>query len=101
MAITSEQNIPNKPVVSEPWTFRKLLSGTAVVSTLAKVFVNPLDVLFAFCVVVMAVLEFVGREASTFFLLLTFWLFAAVIFERNKELFFGTKVEEPKENKKK
>ena len=92
MAITSEQDIPSRPKPTEPWTFRKLLSGTAVISTLAKVFVNPLDVLFAFSVVVMAALEFMERRASDSFLFLTALLFVAVIFERNKELFFGTKV---------
>ena len=104
MAITSEQNIPNKPVVSEPWTFKRLLSSpTQVVATLAKVFVNPFEVLFAFALVVMAVLELLGREASTFFLILTFWLLGAVLFERNKELFFPPEivnVEKPKKDKK-
>lgn len=95
-----DQNIPVKPVVSEPWTFRKLFSSpTNVVTTLAKVFVNPFDVLFAFALIVMAVLELFGREASTLFILLTFWLFAAALFERNKGLIFEEKVEEPKPKK--
>jgi hypothetical protein len=82
MGVASQQDIPNRPEVSEPWTIKRLFPFSGTVTTIAKVFVNPLDVFLAYLVFVLGIAELLGREVSLFMWLLTILILAADIFER-------------------
>lgn len=85
MAIASEQNIPEKPVASEPWTVKRLFSFGAI-TTLAKVFVNPFDILLGFIVFFIGLAELLNRHVSLGLYLLAILILAASIFERHPEI---------------
>ena len=73
MALTEQQDIPEKPKVNEPWSFKRLLSfGT--ITTLAKVFINPFDVLLGYLVFILGIAELLGRSVSSFV-----WTFAVLV----------------------
>ena len=76
MALTSEQNIPNKPVTHEPWTFRRLLGGgvTAISTAFTKVFASAFEWLLAFSVIIIATGELTNAKLSYFF-----YVFASVL----------------------
>lgn len=100
MAITSEQDIPKKPIPNEPWTFRKLFSsGGKATTTLAKVFVTPSQVLLAVLVLTLVAIELLERQATLGFQAFTFLVLIAVFFEQHKDLFFESVVEEQKHKK--
>lgn len=102
MPLTSDQNIPQKPRATEPWTFRKLFSANNPVSTLAKVFVNPLEVLLGVLVLSVVAIELIGHEVSSGLWFLTGMMLLCVLLERNKGLLFKEPlpVEKPKKDKK-
>lgn len=93
MAITSEQDIPIKPVASEPWTFKRLFPFTGAVTSFAKVFVNPFDILFGFIILVIGLVELFGRHISWGFYILAILILAAALFERHVNLLFDVKPE--------
>lgn len=97
MALTADQDIPNKPIPNEPWTFRKLFSsGGKATTTLAKVFVTPSQVLLAVLVLTLVAMQLLGKQATLGFQAFTFLVLIAVFFEQHKDLFFGSVVEEQK-----
>lgn len=81
MALTEHQDIPNKPVVNAPWTFRRLLGGgvTAVSTAFVKVFASPFEWILAFSVIVIAVGELTNANLSLFFYLFAFILLFCLI----------------------
>lgn len=85
MSLTSMQDIPNKPEVREPWTFRRLFSFGAI-TTLAKVFSNPFDVLLGYLVFILGIAELFGRRVSWFMWVFTILILLADILERHIEL---------------
>jgi len=82
MAIASQQDIPNKPKANETWTFKRLFSFGAI-TTLAKVFVNPFDVLLGFIILVIGLVELLDRHVSWGFYTLAILILIASIFERH------------------
>ena len=95
MPITERQDIPSKPQVSEPWTFKRLFPFKAAASAFSKVlpFFSPLEILFSYLVVILSLAEVVGRRVSWFVWILTFLIFFASLVERR---IWETKVIEEK-----
>lgn len=92
MALTADQDIPNKPEVREPWSFRRLFSFGAA-NTLAKVFTNPFDILLGFLVLIVGITELLGRRISW-----PMWVFIILILlcnllERHSSIIFNIKPE--------
>ena len=94
MALTEQQDIPKKPVVAEPWTFKRLFPFSGAVSAITKVFVNPFDVLLGFIILVIGLVELFGRHVSWGFYILAILILAAALFERHVNLLFDVKPEE-------
>ena len=94
MALTNQQDIPNKPEVREPWTFKRLFPFSGAVTSFAKVFVNPFDVLLGYLVFVLGIAELLGRHTSWFFWALTVLILIADIIERRTGILSDTKKEE-------
>jgi len=85
MAITNQQDIPERPVVSEPWTFKRLLPLN-LVSALSKTFVNSFDVLLGFIVLVFGVAILIESQIPWGMWVLAVLILGADIFERSKPL---------------
>lgn len=99
MALTSEQNIPDKPKEKpEPWTFRRLFPFMGAVTNLAKIFVNPFDVLLGYLVVILSIAELLGRSISWPMWILTGLIFLAAIVERYGKIIIELK-DKPEEVK--
>lgn len=96
MALTSEQNIPSKPEVHEPWTFRRLFTFAGAVTALTKSFVNPLDVLLGYLVFILGISELIGNRVSWFFWVLTLLILLCCVLERHTGLLSDAKKEEKK-----
>ena len=96
MGLTSQQDIPDKPQARDPWTFRRLFSIAAAVTALAKVFVNPLDILLGYLVIVAGVAELIGRQLSPIFWVFIFLIFLGTLWERDRDFFLKKKPEEKK-----
>lgn len=82
MVLTSEQEIKNKPEVKEPWTFKRLFPFGGAVSAITKIFVNPLDVLFGFAVLIIGIIELLGKQVSWGFYILAILILTASFVER-------------------
>lgn len=93
MALTNQQNIPNKPAPQEPWTIKSLLNS-GIQTTLSKAFVNPFDILLGYLILTFGITEILNDTVSLLFWVLTIAILGASIFERNKELFFEIKQKE-------
>lgn len=76
MALTNEQSIPDRPVVKEPWTVRRLFP-LSVITSISKVFTNPLEILLAFLIIVLGIAELIGRHVSWFYFVLTILILTA------------------------
>jgi len=83
MTLTSQQNIPEKPKASEPWTLKRLFPFSAMLTPLAKTFVNPLDVLLGYLVLIVGLAELLGRNISWFFWVFIILILTADIYERH------------------
>lgn len=83
--MASKQDIPEQPKVHESWTIKRLFSS-GTVTALAKVFVNPLDVLFGFIVLIIGLVELFGRHVSWGFYGLAILILATSVFERHVKL---------------
>lgn len=82
MALTNQQDIPEKPRASEPWTFRRLFPFKGAISVFTKTFTNPFDMLLGYLVVILSIAEVFGRRVSWFIWILTFLIFIADLAER-------------------
>jgi len=82
MGLAANQEIPNKPVPQEPWTFRRLFPFGGAISTLSKVFTSPLEILLGFAILILGLVALFGRPTPILFYILTFILLLCVIFER-------------------
>jgi len=92
MALTNSQDIPEKEKEdSKTWTSRKLFPVASAVAAITKVFSSPFDVLLGFNILVIEVVELVGRHASFGLYLIAIILSAASILERHPELLKKTK----------
>ena len=98
MALTADQDIPNKPEVRESWSFRRLLSFGAA-NTLVKVFGNPFDVLLGFVVFILGIAELLGRQISWGFWVFAILILLADLLERHIGIFVDTKLEEKQKQK--
>lgn len=78
MALTSQQDIPDKPKTSEPWTIRRLFPFQNAVSALTKTFSSPFDALLGFLVLTLGIAELLGKRVSW-----TFYGFAVLILIAN------------------
>lgn len=83
MALTEQQDIPKKPEVREPWTFRRLFPFAGAISAIAKVFVSPFDILLGFLVFIIGISELFGRHLSWFFWLFTVLILVVDLMEKN------------------
>ena len=81
MAIASEQNIPNKPTKSEPWTLKRLFP-LSTINSISKVFASPLEVLLGFVIFVMGVAILFWQLVPVLFYFLAACLLASVVYER-------------------
>lgn len=87
MALTSQQEFPEKPVEkAEGWTFRKMFPAKAMASLLSKLFVSPYEILLGVVIFIICVTELVGRNASWGIYILAVFLLGASIFERHIDL---------------
>ena len=94
MALTSLQDIPTKPEAREPWTLRRLFPFSGAVTSLAKVFVNPFDILLGFLVLVLGINELMGRNVSRFFWVFITLVLLIALLEKHTNLFFDTKCQQ-------
>ena len=91
MALTAQQDIPNKPKGdSEPWTVRRLFPLAALTSAISKTFVNPFDILLSFSILVIGIAELIGRHVELGFWVLVILLVIADLLERHLNRFLGT-----------
>lgn len=90
MALTEQQNIPEKPRVSEPWTFKRLFSLGAV-TTITKTFTNPFDILLGFLILTSGIIEIIGQHISWLLFALNILILLAALFERHANLLSNTK----------
>lgn len=87
MALTSQQEIPEKPKeIQEPWTFQRLFPLKATVSALTKSFTTPFDILLVFQILIIGTSELIGRQVSWMLYLLTALVLVADVVERQKIL---------------
>lgn len=86
MGIAEKQDIPQRKVAEDGWTFRKLFSSSTVTETLAKVFVNPFEVLLGFLVFIIGVVELLGRHVSWPLWVFTIIILSAGMFERHNSV---------------
>ncbi len=82
MGLAEKHDIPTKPVAAEPWTFKRLFPFSGAVTNIAKVFVNPLDVLLGYLVIMLGIAELIGRHVSWQFWVLTLLILGATVFQR-------------------
>ena len=82
MALTEKQDIPIKPIVKEPWTFRRLFPFAGSTTALAKTFVNPLEILLGYLVFILGVTELFGRSVSWMFWIFTTLILLTTLYER-------------------
>lgn len=94
MGLTNQQDIPNKAVAPEPWTRKLSLPFIGAITSLSKVFINPIDVLLGYLVFIFGITEILDRQVSIFFWILIILILAIVVFERNKDIFLNTKIKE-------
>lgn len=83
MALTNQQDIPSKPEVREPWTFKRLFPFVAAVTSFTKVFVNPFDILLGYLVVVLSIAELLSIHVSGLIWTFAVLLLTADLLERN------------------
>ena len=84
MSLTEQQDLPNKPAEKkQPWTSRKLFPAAAMASAIAKVFINPLDILLGFNIFIIGLVELFGRQVSWGFYILSFLILLSAMFERH------------------
>jgi hypothetical protein len=81
MGLASAQQLPNKETPESKWTFKKLLSPGAV-AALTKIFVNPLEVILGYMILISGFSVLIGRNISPYFFVLTIFVLAAVVYER-------------------
>lgn len=79
MPITNQQDIPNKPKISEPWTFKQIFSVAGVISTALKQF-TVLQLFAAFALAVAAVGELTGRPVSIFWYIILLVILGGIFF---------------------
>lgn len=84
MGIASEHELPEKPRPKEEWSFRRLFPLAATVSTFAKTFVNPFDVLLAYLVLIVGIAELLGRRVSWMMWVFAVFILLADLAERHK-----------------
>ena len=84
MALTADQDLPTKPQEKAEWTFKRIFSPAAL-SVLAKVFVNPFDIILGFLVVVISIAEMTDKDLSHFFWVLTAGVLVVSAAERHIE----------------
>ena len=94
MALTNQQDIPNKPEIKEPWTIRRLFPFAVIASTISKAFTNPFDILLGFMVFVIGSGELLQRRASWEFYVLAILILLVTLFERHAEILLNKKTEE-------
>ena len=99
MALTSHQDIPEKPKVAEPWTFRRLFPFSGVATSLTKVFASPLDVLLGYLVFIIGIAELTGRDTSWFLWVLTVLILVSSILERHIGILSDSKKETQNDGK--
>lgn len=86
MGIATQQEIPVKKVEGEQWTFKKLFSSNKTVETLASVFVNPFEVLLVYLVIIIGMVELLGRHVSWPMWAFTILIISAAVFERRNRV---------------
>lgn len=86
MAMASKLDIPEKPKVVEPWTFKRLFPFKGTVSALAKNFTNPFDALLAFLILIIGIAELSGSQVSWMTYILTGFILIADVIERQKKI---------------
>ena len=91
MALTNQQDIPNKPEVREPWTIRRLFPFAVIASTISKAFVNPFDILLGFTIFVIGIGELFNRRASWEFYALAVIVLLVTLFEKHAEILLNKK----------
>lgn len=92
MPLTSEQDIPNKPQASEPWTFKRLFSAPAI-SVISKAFVNPFDIMMGYLVFIAGAAELINKDVSVGFWLLIILTLTAGLIEKHDKLLHSPKPE--------
>lgn len=83
MALTEKQDIPQRPVASEPWSRKILLNIQSTAQTLARVF-TALEVVLLFMVTISGVGELFGRHLSWGWYVLTGLVLCADVWFRDK-----------------
>lgn len=81
MGLTNNQELPNKPEVKDSWSFRKLLNISQITSAISKIFVNPVEILSGYMILIVSLAEIVDRS-SWFLRTLTILSLMAFIAER-------------------
>lgn len=99
MGIASKQELPQKQIEKQEWSFKRVFPMAAMVSSFSKTFINPFDVLLGFLVLVIGITEVIGHKVSLMMWVLTISILLADLLERNKEEIPQPKKEEKKDKK--
>lgn len=79
MGLTDKQELPNKPIVKEPWTFKRLFPFGGTASAIAKTFTSPIEVIFGFMVLVTGIAEVIGQRPSWMWYVLTLLVLTVLV----------------------
>lgn len=85
MGLTNKQELETKPVPSEPWTFKRLFPFSGSVSSISKVFVNPLELMLAWIIFAISIAVLCGRPVPALFYGLAVGCLIEVDYERLRE----------------
>lgn len=80
-----QQDIKTRPVVSEPWSVKKLFPVKAMASAISKTMTSLFDFILVYLVIIISITELIGHHVSWFMWIFMILIFLAVLSERNKE----------------
>lgn len=97
MGLANEQRIDKKPEeAASKWTFKKIFSASPI-TTLTRNFVDPLEVLLGYLILVLGVAVVCDRHIPVMFYVLTVLMLLVLIFDRHfKEQIINSPIKNPK-----
>lgn len=86
MGLTSGQDIPEKKIEHEPWSFKRLFPFIGATTALTKAFTNPFDLLLGYLVFIIGITELIGGQISFDISVITILVLGAAFFERHIDI---------------
>ena len=93
MGIAQNQAVPDRVTEPSKWTMRPLLStARRLANTISKIFIDPMDALFAFIVLVMGIGNLFGVRISAWFYVFAMLMLGAIVYRnQTKPININTK----------